>query len=70
MHPSNDISITKLTNNGDKTNHQLQSINPVSLSVMNISVSRFENVPPSDIVVLRAMIKCAFTYLLFYTLTY
>jgi hypothetical protein len=70
MHPSNDISITKLTNNGDKTNHQLQSINPVSLSVMNISVSRFENVPPNDTVVLFAMIKCAFTYLLFYTLTY
>ena len=63
MHPSNDISITKLTNNGDKTNHQLQSINPVSLSVMNISVSRFENVPPIDIVVLFAMIKCAFTCL-------
>ena len=70
MHTSNDISITKLTNNGDKTNHQLQSINPVSLSVMNISVSRFENVPPNDTVVLFAMIKCAFTCLLFYILTY
>jgi hypothetical protein len=63
MHPSNDISIPKLTNNGDNTNHQLQSMNPVSLSVMNISVSRFENVPPNDIVVLFAMIKCAFTCL-------
>lgn len=70
MHPNNDISIQKLTNSGDKTNHQLQSINPVSLSVMNISVSRFENVPPNDIVVLFAMIKCDLTYLLFYTLTY
>ena len=70
MHPSNDISITKLTNSGDKTSHQLQLINLVSLRVTNISVSRFEKSPPSDIVVLFSMIKCAFTYLLFYTLTY
>jgi len=52
------------------TNHQLQSMNPVSLSVTNISVSKFKNPPPNDIVVLSAMIKCAFTYLLLYTLTY
>ena len=61
MHASNDISITKLATNGDITNHQLQSITPVNLSVMNISVSRFKNPPPNDVVVLFAMIKCAFT---------
>jgi hypothetical protein len=70
MHTIKNINITKLTNNGDRTNHQLQLIVPIILSVMNISVRYLKNPPPRDKVVFFDIIKRYLTYRLFYTLPY
>jgi hypothetical protein len=70
MHTIKNITIAILANIGDRTNHQLQLIVPISLSVMNISVRYPKNPPPRDRVVFFDIIKRYLTYRLFYTLHY